>query len=141
MFEVINSLREEMEKVPVRVSQKCIDNAANSGLETVLSELPEEARTVEIVEHVLHEMLDSFESEENYFIKIQEVKMMVWIHILGIAAIAVSGVTCLNNWLTKYALIVWILQNTNTQPSKEEMIECKKFVIQHVLEDLRKTKM
>lgn len=32
-------------------------------------------------------------------------------------------------------------QNTNTQPSKEEMIECKKFVIQHVLEDLRKTKM
>ena len=24
---------------------------------------------------------------------------------------------------------------------KEEMIECKKFVIQHVLEDLRKTKM
>ena len=56
--------------------------------------------------------------------------MMVWIHILGIAAIAVSGVTCLNNWLTKYALIVWILQNTNTQPSKEEMIECKKFVIQ-----------
>ena len=59
MFEVINSLREEMEKVPVRVSQKCIDNAANSGLETVLSELPEEARTVEIVEHVLHEMLDS----------------------------------------------------------------------------------
>lgn len=36
MFEVINSLREEMEKVPVRVSQKCIDNAANSGLETVL---------------------------------------------------------------------------------------------------------
>ena len=48
--------------------------------------------------------------------------MMVWIHILGIAAIAVSGVTCLNNWLTKYALIVWILQNTNTQPSKEEMI-------------------
>lgn len=25
--------------------------------------------------------------------------MMVWIHILGIAAIAVSGVTCLNNWL------------------------------------------
>ena len=42
MFEVINSLREEMEKVPVRVSQKCIDNGANSGLETVLSELPEE---------------------------------------------------------------------------------------------------
>ena len=52
MFEVINSLREEMEKVPVRVSQKCIDNAANSGLETVLSELPEEARTVEIVEQI-----------------------------------------------------------------------------------------
>ena len=67
--------------------------------------------------------------------------MMVWIHILGVAAIAVSGVTCLNNWLTKYALIVWILQNTNTQPSKEEMIESKKFVIQHELEDIRKTKM
>ena len=64
--------------------------------------------------------------------------MMVWIHILGIAAIIISGITYLNNWLTKYALIVWILQNTNTQPSKEEMIECKKFVIQHVLEDLRK---
>ena len=67
--------------------------------------------------------------------------MMVWIHILGIAAIIISGITDLNNWLTKYALIVWILKNTNTQPSKEEMIECKKFVIQHVLEDLRKTKM
>ena len=64
LFEVINSLREEMEKVPVRVSQKCIDNAAASGLKTVLSELPEEARTVEIVEHVLHEMLDSLNRQK-----------------------------------------------------------------------------
>lgn len=63
MFEVINSLREEMEKLPVRVSQKCIDNAVDSGLKTVLSELPEEARTVEIVEHVLHEMLDSLKQQ------------------------------------------------------------------------------
>ena len=66
---------------------------------------------------------------------------MVWIYILGIVAIVILGITCLSNWLTKYALIVWIVQNTNTQPSKEEMIECKKFVIRHILEDLCKTKM
>lgn len=51
-------------------------------------------------------------------------------------------ITCLIGWLenkwTKYALIVWIIQKTNTQPSKEEMVECKKFVIEHVIKELRK---
>ena len=54
-------------------------------------------------------------------------------------------IICLIGWLenkwSKYALIVWIIQKTDTQPSKEEMIECKKFVIQHVLDDLRKSKL
>lgn len=63
---------------------------------------------------------------------------MVWMNVLGMVTTVISSIICLSNWLTKYALIVWILQNTTTQPSKEEMIECKKFVIQHVLEDLRK---
>lgn len=63
---------------------------------------------------------------------------MAWMNVLGMVTTVISGIICLSNWLTKYALIVWILQNTNTQPSKEEMIECKKFVIRHALEDLRK---
>ncbi len=47
----------------------------------------------------------------------------------------------MENKLTKYALIVWIIQKTNTQPSKEEMVECKKFVIEHVIKDLCKPKL
>ncbi len=55
------------------------------------------------------------------------------------------AIICLIGWLenkwSKYALIVWIIQKTDTQPSKEEMIECKKFVIQQALNDLRKPKL
>lgn len=54
----------------------------------------------------------------------------------------IALITCLIGWLenklTKYALIVWIIQKTNIQPSKEEMVECKKFVIEHVIKELRK---
>ena len=57
----------------------------------------------------------------------------------------IALITCLIGWLenkwTKYALIVWIIQKTNTQPSKEEMVECKKFVIEHVIKDLCKPKL
>ena len=57
----------------------------------------------------------------------------------------IALIICLIGWLenkwTKYALIVWIVQKTDTQPSTEEMIECRKFVIEHVLEDLRKPKL
>lgn len=56
--------------------------------------------------------------------------------------IFIAIVICLIGWIenkwTKYALIVWIIQKTNTQPSKEEMVECKKFVIEHVIKDLCK---
>lgn len=57
----------------------------------------------------------------------------------------IALITCMIGWLenkwTKYALIVWIIQKTNTQPSKEEMVECKKFVIEHVIKDLCKPKL
>lgn len=59
--------------------------------------------------------------------------------------IFIAMVICLIGWienkLTKYALIVWIIQKTNTQPSKEEMVECKKFVIEHVIKDLCKPEL
>ena len=51
----------------------------------------------------------------------------------------IALITCLIGWLenkwTKYALIVWIIQKTNTQPSKGEMVKCKNFVIEHVIKD------
>ena len=57
----------------------------------------------------------------------------------------IALITCLIGWLenkwTKYALIVWIIQKTNTQPSKEEMVECKRYVKEHVIKDLCKPKL
>ena len=64
MFQITKSLLEEIEKVPICVPQKCIDNAVDAGMKSILSELPEEAQTVEIVEHVLHEMLDSLKQRK-----------------------------------------------------------------------------
>ena len=59
--------------------------------------------------------------------------------------IFIAIVICLIGWIenkwTKYALIVWIIQKTNTQPSKEEMVECKTFVVEHVIKDLCKPKL
>ncbi len=56
----------------------------------------------------------------------------------------VIAVICFIKWLdnkwTKLALILWIIKNTNTQPTEEEMIECKKFVLEHTLNDLHNTK-
>lgn len=49
--------------------------------------------------------------------------MMVWIHILGIAAIIISGITYLNNWfvsLDKVATAV-IPEKNETQAYKNHM--------------------
>lgn len=62
-------------------------------------------------------------------------KIIVFV-IIGICLIG-----WLNNAWTKYALIVWIVQKSDTQPSGEEIAECKKFVLMHLLEDLRNPKV
>lgn len=60
------------------------------------------------------------------------------IQIIMFITMVIFLICWMENKLTKYALIVWIIQKTNTQPSKEEMVECKKFVIEHVIKDLCK---
>ena len=62
------------------------------------------------------------------------------ITVILISAIAITTLALLDNIWMQYALIVWIVENADTQPSAEQIVEYKKFVAMHFLQNLHKPK-